>query len=50
MRPAKYVLRLAFTHSATGENKFCGLEKIFCKPHFFTQNTFSLLQIVSLVV
>ena len=34
MRLAKYFLRLAFTHIATGENKKCGLQKIFCKPHF----------------
>jgi len=35
LRLGKSFLRLAFTHSAAGENKFCGLEKIFFKPHFF---------------
>ena len=34
LRLEKYFLRLAFPPFAAGENKKCGLEKIFFKPHF----------------
>jgi len=42
MRLAKYFLRLAFTHFATGENKKCGLQKIFSKPHFYIRAKVSI--------